>query len=405
LDCQGVGDALPGLILGEHLDWPSDARGFRLHRAARPKIEARFSFRAGRLIPMVPHVVGWRGRRGSPRIAHGDLEDVPEGTMVRRDPSRKLVLPPKSSGAEEIYGVRITHPDRVVFQDQGITKRDLAEYYAAVAEWMLPHLVRRPLTLVRCPAGMGKRCFYQKQPPQGLPESVKRLPIRFKEGPSVGVYVEDLQGLLALVQFGVLEVHAWQATVDQIEHPDRIVFDLDPGPNVAWSNVVAAALLVRDFLKELSLVSFVKTTGGKGLHVVVPIEPRRPWSEVKEFTKAVANALLGADPKHYTLSMSKAARPGKIFVDYLRNERGATAVVAYSTRARPGAPVSLPLDWRELRKTRAAHTATVENVLPRLRKRVRDPWNEFLKIRQTITDAALRSILCIQPRSIGSTRR
>jgi bifunctional non-homologous end joining protein LigD len=325
--------------------------------------------------------------------------------MVRRDPSRKLVLPPKSSGAEEIYGVRITHPDRVVFQDQGITKRDLAEYYAAVAEWMLPHLVRRPLTLVRCPAGMGKRCFYQKQPPQGLPESVKRLPIRFKEGPSVGVYVEDLQGLLALVQFGVLEVHAWQATVDQIEHPDRIVFDLDPGPNVAWSNVVAAALLVRDFLKELSLVSFVKTTGGKGLHVVVPIEPRRPWSEVKEFTKAVANALLGADPKHYTLSMSKAARPGKIFVDYLRNERGATAVVAYSTRARPGAPVSLPLDWRELRKTRAAHTATVENVLPRLRKRVRDPWNEFLKIRQTITDAALRSILCIQPRSIGSTRR
>src|SRR5579863_7661602 len=175
-----------------------------------------------------------------------------------RDPAR----------AEIIEGVRLTHPGRVVFKEQGITKRDLAHYYVAVAERMLPHVIHRPLTLVRCPGGSGKPCFFQKQPPEGLPEVVKRLPIRFKEGPSVGVYIDDLPGLLALVQFGVLEIHVWQSRVDDIEQPDRIVFDLDPGPEVEWSRVIQAAISLRDFLTELSLASFVKTTGGKGLHVV-----------------------------------------------------------------------------------------------------------------------------------------
>jgi bifunctional non-homologous end joining protein LigD len=300
------------------------------------------------------------------------------------------------SAAEEVHGVRVTHPDRVVFQDAGITKRDLAEYFAAVADWMLPHVVRRPLTLVRCPEGTARPCFYQKQPPQGLPPSVKRMPIRFKEGPSVGVYVEDLQGLLALVQFGVLEVHAWQASVDDIERPDRIVFDLDPGPDVEWSRVVEAALLLRDSLKELSLISFVKTTGGKGLHIVVPIEPERSWAEAKEFSKAMAQALVTSEPSRYTLTMSKAARPGKIFIDYLRNERGATAVVAYSPRARPGAPVSLPLDWNQLRKTRAANAATVDNVLQKLKKRARDPWKSLSCVRQTLSESAFQAILSVQ---------
>ncbi|HUE16884.1 MAG TPA: non-homologous end-joining DNA ligase [Planctomycetaceae bacterium] len=311
----------------------------------------------------------------------------------------------KGSAAEELYGVRFTHPDRVVFEDVGITKRDLANYCAAVAEWMLPHLIHRPLTLVRCPEGMGKPCFYQKQPPQGLPASVKRLSIRFKEGPSVGVYVEDLQGLLALIQFGVLEIHAWQASVDQIERPDRIVFDLDPGPDVPWSRVVDAAVMLRDSLKELSLASFVKSTGGKGLHIVVPIEPQRPWSEVKEFSKAMAQALVVADPNRYTLSMSKGARPGKIFIDYLRNERGATAVVAYSPRARPGAPISLPLDWKELPKTHAGNSATVDNVLPKLKRRSRDPWKDLQKTRQSISDEAMRAVLSVQTGTIRLARR
>jgi bifunctional non-homologous end joining protein LigD len=323
--------------------------------------------------------------------------------MLRPHPMPKPKSRSKSS-PEELYGVRLTHPDRVVFPDAGLTKRDLADYCASVANWMLPHLVRRPLTLVRCPEGMGKTCFYQKQPPQGLPPSVKRLPIRFNEGPTVGVYVEDLQGLLALIQFGVVEIHAWQASVDQIERPDRIVFDLDPGPNVAWSRVVDAAILLRDSLKELALKSFVKTTGGKGLHIVVPIEPKRPWSEIKEFTKSMAQALASADPSKYTLSMSKSARPGKIFVDYLRNERGATAVAAYSPRARAWAPVSLPLDWRELRNSHSGNEATVGNVLPRLKKRTRDPWADLLKVRQSISDDALRAVLSVQ-RASGPTAK
>jgi bifunctional non-homologous end joining protein LigD len=325
--------------------------------------------------------------------------------MLRRNPVPPSSSRSKSASAEEIDGVRITHPDRVVFQDAGITKRDLAEYCVGVAKWMLPHLVRRPLTLVRCPEGTAKPCFYQKQPPQGLPDSVKRIPIRFKEGNSVGVYVEDLAGLLALIQFGVLEVHVWQASIDDIERPDRIVFDLDPGPNVEWPRVADAALLLRDSLKELSLVSFVKTTGGKGLHIVVPIEPERPWSEVKEFSKAMSQALVTADPSRYTLSMSKAARPGKIFIDYLRNERGATAVVAYSPRARAGAPVSFPLDWKELNKTRAGNAVTVSNALARLKKRTRDPWKDLTKVRQTISDPAMQAVLDIQPRTLGTSRR
>jgi bifunctional non-homologous end joining protein LigD len=324
--------------------------------------------------------------------------------MLRRNPVPQSSPRSKSTSAEEIDGVRITHPDRVVFQDAGITKRDLAEYCVGVAKWMLPQLVRRPLTLVRCPEGTAKPCFYQKQPPQGLPDSVKRMPIRFKEGDSVGVYVEDLAGLLALIQFGVLEVHVWQASIDNIERPDRIVFDLDPGPNVEWPRVVDAALLLRDSLKELSLVSFVKTTGGKGLHIVVPIESERPWSEVKEFSKAMSQALVTADPSRYTLSMSKAARPGKIFIDYLRNERGATAVVAYSPRARAGAPVSFPLDWKELRKTRTANAVTVSNALARLKKRTRDPWKDLIKVRQTISDAAMKAVSAIGSDSLRSKR-
>ena len=325
--------------------------------------------------------------------------------MPRRSPSPKSTSRTKASAPDALSGVRFTHPDRVVYPDVGITKRDLAEYCAAVADWMLPHLVDRPLTLVRCPAGMGKPCFYQKQPPQGLPPSVKRIPIRFKDEQAVGVYIEDLEGLLALIQFGVLEIHTWQSSVDQIERPDRIVFDLDPGPNVAWSRVVDAALLLRGSLKELGLTSFVKTTGGKGLHIVLPIEPKRPWSEIKEFTKSMAEALVVADPSGYTDSMSKAARPGKIFIDYLRNERGATAVTAYSPRARPGAPVSFPLDWRELRKTQAGNSATVLDVPARLEKRKTDPWANLLSTRQTISNEALRAVSSIRPGSLPATRR
>jgi bifunctional non-homologous end joining protein LigD len=293
---------------------------------------------------------------------------------------------------DPLGGLRLTHPDRITYPDAGLTKRDVAEYFAAVSEWMLPHVAGRPLSLVRCPVGMSGACFYQKQPPQGLPASVKRMQIRFKDTMTEGVYVENAEGILSLVQFGVLEIHAWQARADDIEKPDRIVFDLDPGPNVEWSRVVDTALLVRDFLKELGLTSFVKTTGGKGLHVVAPIARSRTWDEVKEFCHRVASVITAADPAHFAATMSKAARPGKIYLDYLRNERGATAISAYSTRARAGAPVSMPLTWTELRRVPAGNAFTVGNTPAHLKKRKRDPWEGYGKLKQRITDAAIKAL-------------
>jgi bifunctional non-homologous end joining protein LigD len=268
----------------------------------------------------------------------------------------------------------------------------LAEYFVAVAPWMLPHVAGRPLSLVRCPEGMAGTCFYQKQPPTGLPPSVERINIQIKQTLTVNVYIQDVAGLLALVQFGVLEIHAWQSRADDLERPDRIVFDLDPGPNVEWSRVVDTAFLVRDFLKHLGLTSFVKTTGGKGLHVVAPIARSRSWDEVKEFCQGVATIITGADPGHFAATMSKAARPGKIYIDYLRNERGSTAVAPYSSRARDGAPVSMPLSWTELRRVKSGAAFTVANAPAYLKKRKRDPWEGYGRLKQRITDTAVKSI-------------
>jgi bifunctional non-homologous end joining protein LigD len=290
----------------------------------------------------------------------------------------------------------LTHPDRLVYPDAGVTKRDLAEYFAAVAKWMLPHVAERPLSLVRCPEGLSGPCFYQKQPPLGLPPSVKQMKIHFKGTASTGVYIEDVEGLLALVQFGVLEIHAWQSRADDIERPDRIVFDLDPGPNVEWSRVIDTAFLVRDFLKHLGLTSFVKTTGGKGLHVVAPIARGRSWEEVKDFCHGVANLITRADPDHFAATMSKAARPRKIYIDYLRNERGSTAVAPYSSRARAGAPVSMPLSWTELRRVQSGAHFTVTTALAHIKKRKRDPWEGYGRLKQRITDTARKSIAKLQ---------
>ncbi|HXY35458.1 MAG TPA: non-homologous end-joining DNA ligase [Planctomycetaceae bacterium] len=297
-----------------------------------------------------------------------------------------------TTAADPLKTVRLTHPDRVVYPDVGITKRGLAEYIAAVAPWMLPHVAERPLSLVRCPGGLSAPCFYQKQPPAGLPPSVKEIKIPYKDTTTVGVYIEDAEGLLALVQFGVMEIHAWQSRVDDIEQPDRIIFDLDPGPNVEWSRVIDTAFLVRDFLKHLGLTSFVKTTGGKGLHVVAPIARGRSWDDVKDFCHGVATVITGADPDHFAATMSKAARPGKIYIDYLRNERGSTAVAPYSSRARPGAAVSMPLSWTELRRVKSGADFTVLNALAHIKKRQRDPWEGYARLKQRITEPARKSI-------------
>jgi bifunctional non-homologous end joining protein LigD len=289
----------------------------------------------------------------------------------------------------EIAGVRFTNLDRVLYPEQGVTKRDLAHYYVRVADWILPHLADRPLTLVRCPEGRSKQCFYQKHVNEHVPPAVHRVDIGEPEPYGA---VSDLEGLLSLVQMGVLELHIWGSHRKKLEKPDYVVFDLDPDEGLDWERVVEAALAMRDFLGDLGLETFLKTTGGKGLHVVVPLQPRDEWDEVKAFTKAVAEAMVAAQPQRYTSNLLKANRKGKIFIDYLRNGRGATSICAYSTRARTDAPVSVPLFWEELETGVHGNTYTLRNLFERLEELPSDPWAGFSQVKQSITAAMKKAV-------------
>jgi bifunctional non-homologous end joining protein LigD len=255
----------------------------------------------------------------------------------------------------------------------------LAEFYAEIADWVLPHVVERPLSLVRCPAGAEGECFFQKHAWNGMSKAVRSR----SEGGEEVLFIEDLEGLMALVQSSCLEIHPWGARLGTIDKPDRITIDLDPADDVSRTDLVAGALEVRERLRAVHLESFVKTTGGKGLHVVVPLTPKDGWDEVKAFAQSLAEAMTKDSPDRFLATMSKRARTGRIFVDYLRNGRGATAVSAYSTRARPGAPVSTPLDWSELSSVRPNHF-TVENLPTRLRHLRADPWADLTRLKQVL---------------------
>jgi bifunctional non-homologous end joining protein LigD len=293
---------------------------------------------------------------------------------------------------EEFAGVRLTSPDKELYPEQGITKLELAEYYFGVAEWILPHLANRPLVLVRCPEGRDDECFYQKHPGMGTPKNLRQIPVREKTRNEKYLVVDDVEGLISLVQIGALEIHVWGSLADNIERPNRLIFDLDPDPSVQWPRVVESAQQIRDFLLELKLESFIKTTGGKGLHLVVPIARRHDWDEAKEFCKRAAEAIVAADPKRYTSNMSKAARTNKIFIDYLRNGRGSTAVCAYSTRAKPGAPVSVPLTWEELKPAIRSDQFNVRNLQQRLDKLKQDPWEGIDEVTQSLTKGAKKTL-------------
>jgi bifunctional non-homologous end joining protein LigD len=324
-----------------------------------------------------------------PATTPGERADDKYGGKVA---DKRPVARRAADGSAVIPGVRLTHPDRVLYPDQGITKLDLAQYYVAVADWALPHLAHRPLSLVRCPEGQGEACFYRKHVGASVPDALKRIEIPEKSGSEVYLMVEDVAGLVALVQMGVLEIHPWGSTADDLETPDRITFDLDPDIGLPWSQVTAAALETRDVLADFGLQSFAKTTGAKGLHVVAPIAPKLDWEEVKAFTRAVAVRMATQSPERYTASQSKRARQGRIYIDYLRNARGATAIAAYSARARPGASASAPLFWGEVEKAVPTQGLTVASIPNRLAALDSDPWAQIGKIRQSITAAAGRTL-------------
>jgi bifunctional non-homologous end joining protein LigD len=312
----------------------------------------------------------------------------PRVTAPRRAPARSpaAARPDRSATPESVMiaGVRITHPDRVVYPDHRITKARVARYYEAVAKHILPHLRSRPAVLVRCPDGLAEKCFYQKHAGAWAPPSLRRVRIREKTKAGDYVIVEDAAGLVGLVQMGVLEIHTWNAQADALEAPDRLVFDLDPGPDVPWPAVRTAARLVRATLEARGLASFVKTTGGKGLHVVAPITPGPGWSAFVAFAQEVAEALRAETPRAFTTTMAKSARKGRIFIDYFRNQRGATSVAAYSTRAREGAPVSMPIAWDELDSVPSGSHFTIDSAERRLARLTADPWAGYGRLRQAL---------------------
>ncbi len=300
----------------------------------------------------------------------GLRDDKPAREIVRE--TTPAAMPPQT----EHSSVALTHPDRLYWPDDGVTKQGLADYYAEVWPYMAPFIVGRPLALVRCPDGVGGQTFFQKHAWKGIDRSVVLVKDPAEPGEAL-ISIRDLDGLTALVQMATLEIHPWGSTVTDWERPDMIVMDLDPGEGVPWAVTIEAAREVRDRLSEAGLTGFVKTSGGKGLHVVAPVKPKADWPAVKAWTKAMADAMAADSPQRYVATITKAKRTGKILIDYLRNQRGMTAVAAYSTRARPGAAVSMPLAWEELVPEIGPAYFTIANAPSRLAALDRDPWEGF----------------------------
>ncbi|ESR23857.1 non-homologous end-joining DNA ligase [Lutibaculum baratangense] len=288
----------------------------------------------------------------------------------------------------ELAGVRLTSPEKVLYPDQGVTKRALAEYYVEIAGVMLPHVKDRPITLVRCPAGQEKKCFYQRHPGSGVPKELAEFLVPGFEDSGPYLYVQNVQGLVALVQMGVLEIHPWNMRIDRPDRPDMIVMDLDPGEGTPLAAVVRAAHEVRAMMMGLKLQSFCKTSGGKGLHVVVPFERRTEWKEAKAFAKAIADRMTAVAPDRYLAKSSIAARRGKIFVDYFRNDQTSTSVAPYSSRAREGATVATPLHWDEVTDELDPRSFTIATVPERIERLGGDPWSEMLEVRQRLPAAS-----------------
>ena len=350
--------------------------------------------------PLLSGEIEYRGRTGDGLIRHAVFRELVDGQDSRDKPRKAAPLervPTAEARREASLLARLTNPGRLLWPEQGVTKRGLAEFYAEIADWILPHLVGRPLSLLRCPEGIAAKGFFQKHAWSGLGDAVRQVRVPNDEQPML--VIDDLSGLLELVQASILEIHPWGARADRPERPDRVTIDLDPGDAVPWSQVIGAALEVRRRLTASGLQSFVKTTGGKGLHVVFPLTPQADWDTVKAFAQSLATRMAADQPDLYTANMAKSGRHGRIFIDYLRNGLGATAVGAYSTRAREGAPVAVPLGWDELGPDIRANHFTLLNLPNRLAFLDRDPWQGFATLKQTLPGASAQPMQRDRPTS------
>ncbi len=386
----------PKLVVGSHFrGWTAD--GLVRQAAFKGLREDKPAQEVVREVPKMSGRDKTSGRDKAPKDSRGAraAAHAAKAMVKRTRPSRPKAAPkpaPKPAAQSRATqrakpwdesDVRLTHPDRVYWVDAGVTKQDLADFYRAVWDWMAPHVVGRPLALVRCPEGTKGQCFFQKHASAGLTERNLRT-VTDPKGRQI-IAIEDVEGLLSLVQAGVLEVHVRGSMIDRLERCDRIVFDLDPGEDTGWSDVLGAANDVRERLAAIDLESFVKLSGGKGVHVVLPIEAA-DWDATKTFVQAFAQAMAADDRDRYVATMTKSLRRDKIFVDYLRNSLEQTSVAAYSTRARAGAPVSVPVSWRELGRTTGGNQYTVINLMKRLRGLKQDPWKDIGRVRQKLPD-------------------
>ena len=302
---------------------------------------------------------------------------------------KKVTRPSKTAATKKRSAakdrVTITHPEREVFPGEGISKLDVADYYRAVMVHFLPGVEGRPMSVIRCPSGVGEGCFFQKHIIDGL----KHTPsARLKEesgGSGDYLYPDRAEAVIEMVQFGAIEFHPWGSTVNDPEHATQLIFDLDPAADVDWSRTVQGARYVRSLLDELGLASFVRTTGGKGLHVVVPLKPACGWGKVKKFARSFADTLAKTYPDEFIVVASKSKRRGLIFLDYLRNARGATSAASYSLRARSGAPVAVPLRWEELGKIKSGAQFDIRSLPKRLARLRKDPWEGFDRLHQDLS--------------------
>ena len=291
-----------------------------------------------------------------------------------------------------VRSIGISHPERVMYERPRLTKLDVAQYYDRIADAMMPHVDGRPLTLVRCGEGIAHGCFYMKHSKVWSPPALTRVKIREKTKIGEYLVIESPEAIISLVQMDILEIHTWNTRHQKIECPDRIVLDLDPGPDIEWKTIVSSARVVRRLLQTLDLDSFVKTTGGRGLHIVVPLEPRHDWKACLDLSRAVAEALTRHDPELFTTTFAKRGRERQILVDYMRNNRTNTSIAAFSTRARDGATVSVPLSWTELTASLDPASFTVLTVPQRLARQRKDPWAEYFGMKQRFSPRAAEAL-------------
>jgi bifunctional non-homologous end joining protein LigD len=416
----GIGALLIGYYEGDRLAFCGKVGTGFTHKLAL-ELRARLERIAQKTSPFSPPPAGWLGRNAhwvrpelvcevvftewttDGKIRHPsfqglrsdkDPKEIRREKPVRFQPPVARAFKARATGARAtVEGVEISHPDRILYPDLKLTKIEVARYYASIKEWIVPHVGGRPLTLVRCPEGVSGGCFFMKHSKVWAPKALRR--VRIKERTKLGEYLiaDDISGIVSLAQMDVLEIHTWNSIFEDVERPNRLVFDLDPGDEVNWPAVARGARMIRDALTALKLESFVKTTGGRGLHVVVPLTPHADWKQCLDFSRALSERFEQAQPKLYTTAFAKAGRSRKILIDYLRNNRTNTSIAAYSTRAREGAPVSVPLTWEELRGSLDPRSFTVLTVPKRLARLKTDPWAGYWKCRQRITVQLVRAIV------------